>query len=75
MGLDARPSTHIQHMNTYILTRPRSLIVGGLNVQTGPELRENRRRQAFGEDVGVLRTGRNMENADVTYSNTLPNKM
>jgi len=33
---------------------PRSLIVGSLNVQTGPELCENRRRQALGEDVGVL---------------------
>ena len=58
MGLDARPITHTY--STYILTRPRSLIVGSLNVQTGPELREDRRRQAFSEYVGVLGTGRNM---------------
>lgn len=61
------PYTHIAH--TY-LTRPRSL-----NVQTGPELREHRRRQAFGEDVGVLRARRNMKNTDIFGGNALMNKV
>jgi len=58
----SRPGPGAQHtwaLHTHpytILTPPppRSLIVGSLDVQTGPELCEHRRRQAFGEDVGVL---------------------
>ena len=44
----------LSHKYIYMSNTPRSLIVGSLNVQTGPELCENRRRQALGEDVGVL---------------------
>ena len=36
------------------LTRPCSLIGSTVNVQTGPELSEDRRGEALGEDVGVL---------------------
>ena len=35
-------------------TRPRSLIGSTVNIQTGPELSEDRRGEALGEDVGVL---------------------
>jgi len=39
-----------------------------VNVETGPKLREDRRRQAFGEDVGELGRRRDMKNADNTKS-------
>ena len=50
--LTKRPVGQAIHVS---LTRPRSLIVCGTDVQTGPELRKHRRRKSLGEDVGILR--------------------
>ena len=58
-----------------LLTRPRSLIVEALNVQTGPELLEERSRQPLGEDVGVLCRRRDVHDTDITKSNTLPHEV
>ena len=44
----------LSHKYIYMSNTPRSLIVGSLNVQTGPELYENRRWKTLGEVVGVL---------------------
>ena len=48
----------------YILTRPRSHSVEESDVETGPKLREDRRRQAFGEDVGELGHRQDMQDAN-----------
>ena len=54
MGPDV-PNQSTAHVGIHHpLTRPRSLISSTANVQTGPELSEDRRREALGEDVSVL---------------------
>lgn len=45
------------------------------DVQTGPDLRKDRRRQTLGEDVGILGQRRHVEDVDSTNGNTLPNKV
>jgi hypothetical protein len=37
-----------------LTNRPRNLIVGGANIQTGPELHKDRGRKTFGEYIGIL---------------------
>jgi hypothetical protein len=56
-------------------TPPRSRNGGGANVQTGAKVCEDRRREAFGEDVSELQCGGNMKNTDSTDGNTFPDKM
>jgi len=58
-----------------MLTLPLSLIGSIANGQAGPKLLEQGSRKTFGEDVGVLRCRRDMENSNVTKGNLLSNKM
>jgi hypothetical protein len=57
------------------LTHPQNLIVGGTNVQTGPELCKDRGRKTLGEYIGVLWWRYNMKDTNVTTSNTFPQEV
>jgi hypothetical protein len=59
----------------YQLTRPRSLIVGTADVQARSELREYWRGKPFAEDVYILGGSGHMENADITESHPIQNKV
>ena len=56
-------------------TAPRSRNVGFLNVEVGPEVEEDARRQPFGEDVGELRARWDMEDAHLAERHTLPDEV
>ena len=65
-----------QGVSTFIvLTRSRSYSVRRPDVKTGTKLREDRSRKSLGENVGELRSGGNMKNADITKSIALPNEV
>ena len=59
----------------YILTRPRSHSIDGSNVETGPKLREDSSRQAFGKNVGELGRRRDVKNADSTKSHSFSDEV
>jgi len=54
---------------------PRSRNVGQNDIQTGLELNEHRRWQAFGEDVGELGCCRYMQNTDISSRDTLTDEV
>jgi hypothetical protein len=61
--------------NTQILTPPAIETLATGDVETGPKLLKHRRREALGEDVGKLRSGRDVKNPHVSNSNPLANEV
>jgi hypothetical protein len=45
------------------------------DVVTGPKLLKHQRREALGEDVGELRSGRDMKYSHITNDDTLANEV
>ncbi len=57
------------------LTHPRRLSREFTDVEAGPEVEEERRRQSFGEDVDELGGRRDMKNSNLAESNALTDKV
>ena len=56
-------------------TAPGSRNVGLPNIEVGPEVEEDTRRQPFGEDIGELRARWDMEDAHLAKRHTLPDEV
>jgi len=74
-GLAARPRPRPAIYGYGCLTCPRSRNTGAADVETGSEFLKNRRRQAFGEYISVLRGCGQMQNSNITNSNTITDEV
>ena len=59
----------------HMLTSPLSLCVERMNVYTGPEFREQRRREALCHDIRILMCRGHMKNPDLAKRHLLSNKV
>jgi hypothetical protein len=60
---------------TNSLTPPIVETLGTADVETGPKLKEHREGQPLGEDVGKLRSRRDVEDTNVLDGNALTDKV
>lgn len=62
-------------MHTIHLTPPAVETLATTDIETGPKLLKYRRREALGEDVGELRSSRDLKNSHIPDGDTLTDEV
>lgn len=74
-GLASRPRPRPAIYGYGCLTHPRIRNTGAADVEAVSEFLKNRRRQAFGEYISILQGRGQMQNSNITNSNTITDEL